>query len=60
MLTSMDKAWVGGLVAFVGQLLSTKFGLGFITPELVALITGVIVYWVPNKAPSPAPQVPEA
>ena len=58
MLTSMDKAWVGGLVAFVGQLLSTKFGLTFITPELVALVTGVIVYWVPNKAP--APQVPEA
>jgi hypothetical protein len=50
MLTTMDKAWVGGVVAFVGQMLSAKLGWAFITPELVALVTGALVYWVPNKA----------
>jgi hypothetical protein len=26
MLTTMDKAWVGGVVAFIGQMLSAKLG----------------------------------
>jgi hypothetical protein len=49
MFTQSDKAWVAGLVAWAGQYLSTKFGLSFITPELVAAVVGVLTYWVPNK-----------
>jgi hypothetical protein len=54
MLTTMDKAWVGGVVAFIGQFLQAKMGWAFITPELVALVTGALVYWVPNKTAAPA------
>jgi hypothetical protein len=51
MLTTSDKAWIGGLIAWGGQYLSTRFNWSFITPELIALLTGAAVYWVPNKAP---------
>lgn len=50
MLTGMDKAWLGGVVAFVGNYLQAKLGLPFVTPELIALITGTAVYWTRNKA----------
>lgn len=52
MLTQMDKSWVAGLVAFLGHFLTSKLGWGFITPELVGLIAGVVTYWVPNAAPA--------
>jgi hypothetical protein len=58
MLTTMDKAWVGGVVAFIGQVLHAKLGWAFITPELVALVTGALVYWVPNKAAATEPPKP--
>lgn len=58
MLTSLDKAWVGGLAAFIGHLLQVKLGLAFVTPELIALVTGVLIYWVPNKAAPDVQQVP--
>lgn len=61
MLTTADKAWVAGLLAWIGQLLATKLGWGtFLSPELLALITGAITYWVPNKPAPPAPPAPGA
>ncbi|HWE19153.1 MAG TPA: hypothetical protein VG758_18535 [Hyphomicrobiaceae bacterium] len=60
MLTSMDKAWVGGLVAWLGHLLSAKLGFNFVTPELIALVTGVVVYWIPNKQDDAGTQPPPA
>jgi len=51
MFTSADKAWVAGAVAWLGQTLAVKFGLGgIITPELVALVAGAATWWVRNKA----------
>jgi hypothetical protein len=50
MFTQSDKAWVGGIVTLVGQYLAQRFSLGsFLTPELLAVIAGAAVYWVPNK-----------
>lgn len=59
MFSTSDKAWVGGLIAWGSHYLSTRFGLSFVTPELVALLTGVAVYWVPNLAPNHAPATAE-
>jgi hypothetical protein len=52
-LTTMDKSWVSGLVAFAGHYLSTKMGWSWITPELVGLVAGVATYWVPNAVMKP-------
>jgi hypothetical protein len=51
MLTASDKAWVAGLVTYVGHLLATKAGLSFVTPELVAILAGAATWWMPNKSP---------
>lgn len=48
MLTHSDKAWVSGLVAFLGHFAFTQLGWAFITPELIGLVAGVATYWVPN------------
>jgi hypothetical protein len=55
MLSTADKAWAAGLVTFVGQYLSSRFGWTFITPELLALLAGVVTYWVPNLPGQPVP-----
>jgi hypothetical protein len=56
MFTQSDKAWAGGIVTLVGQYLGQRFGLGsFLTPELLAVIAGAAIYWIPNKT-TPAPK----
>ena len=56
MLTNSDKAWVAGLIAWLGQYAATRFGFGWlVTPEMLALVTGAATYWVPNLQRPTAP-----
>ena len=55
MLTTSDKAWVAAAVAYLGQLASSTFGWPQLSPELIALITGAAVWWMPNLLPKAAP-----
>lgn len=48
MLSQSDKAWVGALVAYLGQLASSYLGWPGISPEMIAFITGAAVWWMPN------------
>lgn len=60
MFTAADKAWVAAVVTWVGHLLATKLGLAaFISPELLAVVTGAVTYWMPNRAAPVAPAPPQ-
>ena len=52
MLSGSDKAWVGGLVSLVCTYAASRLPVlaPFITPELIAMLTGGAVYWTRNKA----------
>lgn len=61
--TTWNKAWVGGIAApilnwLIGILAAWTLSLGYAMPDtvqaaLVALLTGIIIYLIPNADPTP-------
>jgi hypothetical protein len=53
MLTTIDKAWVAGVVSWLVNSGASWLGLTAMPTEVTAaaaaLITAIFVWWVPNK-----------
>lgn len=43
-----NKAWLGAIIAYLGQLAVSYLGWPMLSPELIAIITGAAVWWIPN------------
>ena len=61
---TFTKAWLGGIAApiltwLVGILAAWTLSLGYAMPDavqgaIVALLTGLVIYWAPNADPLPS------